>query len=538
MDLNANRGIYVGTPGGVLSISSGQSPSINSIISGPGTLVKANSGNVNLNGANSFGGYTITGGGTRFNNDTAAGSGTITISPVSSVFLRNLTPPGNVTTLANPITVNSSAQIVDMNAASPDIFILNGPISGAGVLMRGQQAGSSGIVALGGDNSGWSGGLVFQRGKLALGHKNALGTTALTVQPASNASAVNTATLMAWTVLTGVNAVTTPMNILITNNLFNLTIGGTNALEFSSSIYLGDTTNSTPIITVTNTGGTTFSGVVSGGAGIGLTKDGVDTLTLSGGNTYSGVTTISNGTLLVNAPGSLAGGGVVVHSGGALGGSGTINGLVTVNSGGVVGAGSSAGTLTLAAGLNLSAGGTNLWELVANSASSPGVNFDQIVVSGGSLVLGGSSTLQVSFGPSINFSDPFWSANHSWKIINGSNPGSTTFVSLVGTNGITAGSFAVSADSTGAYLNFTTASTSPAATPARITSIPGAGTTSVTVNYTNTLAGTNYVLSYNTNLATTNWYTSGTKAAVGTTDFQIDSPPAGSPRRYYRVYYK
>ena len=64
-----------------------------------------------------------------------------------------------------------------------------------------------------------------------------------------------------------------------------------------------------------------------------------------------------------------------------------------------------------------------------------------------------------------------------------------------------------------------------------------AGTTSVTVNYTNTIPTTNYVLSYNTNLATANWYTAGTKAAVGTADSQTDSPPAGSPRRYYRVYY-
>jgi len=80
---------------------------------------------------------------------------------------------------------------------------------------------------------------------------------------------------------------------------------------------------------------------------------------------------------------------------------------------------------------------------------------------------------------------------------------------------------------------------SPTAPPVvpRITSISGAGSTSVNVNYTNTIVGTNYVLSYSTNLATTNWYTSGNKTAGGTSDSQTDSPPTGSPRRYYRVYY-
>ena len=71
----------------------------------------------------------------------------------------------------------------------------------------------------------------------------------------------------------------------------------------------------------------------------------------------------------------------------------------------------------------------------------------------------------------------------------------------------------------------------------RITSISGAGTASVTVNYTNSLSGTNYTLSYNTNLATTNWYAVGTKTATGTSDFQTDTPPVAGPQRYYRVYY-
>lgn len=77
---------------------------------------------------------------------------------------------------------------------------------------------------------------------------------------------------------------------------------------------------------------------------------------------------------------------------------------------------------------------------------------------------------------------------------------------------------------------------SPPATPQpRITSINGAGTGNVTVNYTNTLAGTNYALQYNTNLSTTNWFTIGSQTATGSSDFQLDSAATGA-ERYYRIW--
>jgi hypothetical protein len=75
------------------------------------------------------------------------------------------------------------------------------------------------------------------------------------------------------------------------------------------------------------------------------------------------------------------------------------------------------------------------------------------------------------------------------------------------------------------------------ATPApqpRITGISGAGTGSVTVFYTNTVADTNYVLQYSTNLSGTNWFTAGSKIAPGTSDSQTDGS-AGSAQRYYRL---
>jgi GH25 family lysozyme M1 (1,4-beta-N-acetylmuramidase) len=79
-----------------------------------------------------------------------------------------------------------------------------------------------------------------------------------------------------------------------------------------------------------------------------------------------------------------------------------------------------------------------------------------------------------------------------------------------------------------------TLSSTPAPRP-QITSVVGAGTTSVTVTWTNTVAGTNYVLQYNTNLNATNWYDLSPVTASGSTASKTDNPPAGGLQRYYRV---
>jgi hypothetical protein len=132
-----------------------------------------------------------------------------------------------------------------------------------------------------------------------------------------------------------------------------------------------------------------------------------------------------------------------------------------------------------------------------------------------------------------NFDEPFWRSPHAWRVIllsGGSNPGSINF-GRVKNGSYPAGNFTTSADASGILLTFT-----PNAGPPRITSITGAGTGSVSVNYTNTLPGTSYTLVYNTNLTTANWYPVGTKSATGTGDSQTDNSATGN-QRYYRVYY-
>jgi hypothetical protein len=75
----------------------------------------------------------------------------------------------------------------------------------------------------------------------------------------------------------------------------------------------------------------------------------------------------------------------------------------------------------------------------------------------------------------------------------------------------------------------------PPPPPPQIISIAGAGTTSVTVTWTNALVGTNYVLQYNTNLSTTDWADLAPVTATGSTAFQTDNPPSGDAARFYRV---
>jgi hypothetical protein len=218
-------------------------------------------------------------------------------------------------------------------------------------------------------------------------------------------------------------------------------------------------------------------------------------------------------------------------------GNGTVVGSVAVAAGGRISSGASAGKLTLTGGLDLSAGGTNVWELAANSVTDPGTNFDQIVLTGGSLTLGGSSTLSINFIGTATApisSDPFWQSVRTWTIISAS--GAASNFGVIQNGSYPAGSFTTSVNGSGIVLTFTP-NAAPAVIPPLITSIVGAGTTSVAVNYSNTLAGTNYVVQYRTNFTSTNWTSLSPVQAVGSTSSSTDSPAIGETNRFYRVYY-
>jgi hypothetical protein len=99
-----------------------------------------------------------------------------------------------------------------------------------------------------------------------------------------------------------------------------------------------------------------------------------------------------------------------------------------------------------------------------------------------------------------------------------------------------AGNSTTSLDGNGGIVLTFAPNVTPPVTHPLIMSITRGGAGTMTLNYTNTLPGTNYVLSYTTNLSATNWSTSGTKTAAGTSDSQTDSS-ATDHHRFYRVYY-
>ena len=549
--LNINRGITLNAGGGTLSPLSTRTMTIPGNITGVGGLTKSygfngtiagTTVNLTLSGTNDFAGdFTIFGGGVRFNSSAAAGKGKVIVSMPSggtaNTTLRNTGV--TISTLTNDVIFNANnGLLVSLDSDTVNTFVMSGKFSGVGSVVHGINAG--GTVVLGGDNSAWSGGLTVRRGTTRLGHKYALGTGIYTVAPVTNVGVMPTS-LQAGVPLTGANAVTNAVQFSMTNAATlpaNYSFSGTNDLELSGPISLGFTgTGLSPAITNSNTGATILSGPISG-TGFGLTLWGNGRLTLGGNNTYDGATAINGGTLLVN--GSLANGAVTVASGATLGGSGTINGSVTVASGGSIGAGASPGLLTLANGLDLSAGGTNVWELAANSTANPGTDFDRISLTGGNLALGGSSSLLIKFIGAATFpstTDPFWQAAHSWKLIAGSgsatNAGPSNFASLLGTNGITAGTFSTSVDSSGnVTLNY-----GPSSVPPIIINrnVSGAGTTNVMISWSS-MNGASYQVQYKDDLNAVGWHILGTVMASGSTASFTDTTSPAPAKRFYRVH--
>ncbi len=321
---------------------------------------------------------------------------------------------------------------------------------------------------------------------------------------------------------------------LLTNSITINGLSGAGGTVTTSSSEAGTST-----LTIgDNDASATFSGAINDGFArqMALTKIGNGTETLSGANNYTGPTTVNAGTLTIN--GSISSPVSVI--GGVFGGTGPIYGTVSVGAGGAIGAGSSVGKLTLAISMDLSAGGTNIWELgtlTDNSTGTPGTDFDLIdyqSVSSSFDLTDASLIVDVS---AVNTADPFWGSTRTWTIITSfGQTGGSNFKAVEVRGSTPAGTFTTANNGTTVELTFTPGAVPFTPPKPKVTSVVPTSPTSVTVNYTNTLAGTNYVVQYRTNLNTTNWISLAPVLAGGTTSSSTDTPPAGSAHRYYRVY--
>jgi autotransporter-associated beta strand protein len=227
------------------------------------------------------------------------------------------------------------------------------------------------------------------------------------------------------------------------------------------TLFLGDD-GATMDVAPSPFGGWSFNDV-QGGSGT-LTKSGGGLLTFSGPAARSGETTVAAGTLQVknSSSSALGSGAVTVNAPGTLAGEGLVAGPVSVN--GAIAPGlASAGALTLPNGLALGDGGAYVWELAAlkdDTTGVAGVDFDQIALTGGNLALGPAAQLSIQFVGSAAPPDPgnaFWQTNHIWRIIalsgGAANPGGSNFGALSNAS-FAAGTFSTVATNTGVWLRF------------------------------------------------------------------------------------
>ena len=170
----------------------------------------------------------------------------------------------------------------------------------------------------------------------------------------------------------------------------------------------------------------TFSGNFSGEGNV--TKTGTGSVVLTGNASHTGGTTVSEGTLYSN--GYLSGT-VLVQTGATLGGNGTISGLATLNAGATLTPGNSVGTLTFANGLTLNSTSTITMEINGDS------DFDKVIVSGGTLALGGTLNLVFGYTPTSAVSYQLFDATGasvtgSFASVQFSNAANGTFDSTTG----------------------------------------------------------------------------------------------------------
>ena len=308
------------------------------------SLTKVGDGTLTLAGANTYGGATIVNGGIlRIANASALGStnagttinagaelelsGGITVAnellTLNGGELCNLT---GTDTYSGAITLTANS-VVDSDAGT--LKITSG-ISGA----YGLNKAGAGTVELSGANT-YSGTTTVSAGTLV----------------ASNTLALQNSTL---------NYTNNGGTVRFSSGIAAYTLGG---LTGDKNLALTNSGGAAIVLTVGNNGSnTTYSGALSGGGR--LIKTGAGRLTLTGANTYTNTTTVSFGGLIVD--GSMLSKQITVSAGAMFGGTGTVQAL-TMDAGSILAVGDGRGTMGFNGALLLSAGSTNIMEILSSN---------------------------------------------------------------------------------------------------------------------------------------------------------------------------
>ena len=409
-------------------------------------------------------------------NSVQTGTGTIELTKGG----QSIAVAGASGTLSNPLELALASGALNIGATSGNTLNVNGPISGTGnVNFAVGGSGGAGVTNLNAQST-FSGDVTVNSsttGVHKLGVDHALPTTA------------------------GVTFGSTAGSIDLNGHAQQITFlkgsaGGVGGI-------INSVAGTIATLTVSGTGNGSYAGPIgtTGNANIALVKDGSGSMTLSGTNLYSAGTTIAGGTLIAggtsafgtgavtvgngaildlaslavantlgnnggtirNAEGfsgtqtlagtssftGFVGGTLNVAAGGVLKGDGvTFTGPVTLDAGAIHTPGNSPGLQSFASGLGYAAGSRLQWELMANIASlaDRGTLYDAVDIISGPLSIDTNSLLDLTFDgadSTVDWSDPFWSIQHSWLVIDATAAAASTGLFSLGI---------VSADSNGTAL--------------------------------------------------------------------------------------
>ncbi|MEX1049345.1 MAG: autotransporter-associated beta strand repeat-containing protein [Akkermansiaceae bacterium] len=341
----------------------------------PGSLVVTGPNTVTLGGAggnNTFtGGLHLNSGTLQLGQDTALGTGTLTISGgeiraigaprtfANTVVLNGDFTLGRTTNFSGPLSLARNLTLTSANpdALPPFTSTLSGPLSGPHALTITEGPNPTGTLILSGGNT-HTGGTILQAGSLRVGHPSGLGAS--------------TARLT-------VNGGTLDLNAL------SPTVG---ALSGSGGV-ITNLANGSSVLTSNSSVTSVFGGVLqNGGPGqtLAFTKNGPGRLTLSAAHTHSGGTSVLGGSLILN--GSLASA-VTVANTATLGGIGTITAPLTIQSGGTLAPGPAdgIGRLQVSSGLTLQANAILRLDLDKSSATRDVLAVTGTLARAGSLIV-------------------------------------------------------------------------------------------------------------------------------------------------------
>ena len=311
--LNANRGIALNAGGGTISPSAG-TLTYNGIAAGIGALNKGDVGQLTLGGANTYTGATNINAGTLFlgtANERIPNTSAVTVAGGATFDLGTRTE--TIGSLAGAGTVSKTAgaaadtlTVGGDNTSTTFSGVIQSPAGPLNLVKQG-----TGTFTLSGSNT-YSGTTTVSAGTLVVAANNALGTTAGGTTVTSGATlgfsgGIAYATAEAVTINgsgdAGNGRAGAIDNVAGANSFAGaITLGSASTIGASAgTLTLSNTIINGGFLATfnTNTGNIASSGVISGAGG--LTKQGIDTLTLSGANTYTGTTTVSAGTLQLGA---------------------------------------------------------------------------------------------------------------------------------------------------------------------------------------------------------------------------------------------